>query len=241
MKNETNVYHITYYTADKSASIFFWGCNFSCKGCIRKLDVLDYHLKDTDKKSKKVVFLDFEEIIKRVIPLEPKRVVFRGWEPTLDPDLPKLAASFHDEFKTWNYLTTNGFTIPSLNDVDEIEISIKAYSDEIHRDYTGKSNKRVLDNFINVYEMDVKLRAETILIPNYIDSQEIELIARFISRVDPAIPFRIDGYVPIPGTPWRPPTQEEMDGAVDAARKYLKNVSRLDGSVSFKGEVLKIV
>ena len=241
MKNETNVYHIVYYTDDKSTSIFFWGCNFSCTGCIRKLDVLDYHLKDTDKKSKKVVFLDSQEVIERVKKLEPKRVVFRGWEPALDPELPKLAESFHEELKTWNLLTTNGFTIPSLNDMDEIEISIKAYSDEIHRDYTGKSNKRVLDNFINVYGMDVKLRAETILIPNYIDHQEIGKIARFISKVDPAIPFRIDGYVPIPGTPWRSPTQEEMDRAVDATRKYLEDVSRLDGSVSFKGEVRKIL
>lgn len=241
MKNETNVYHIIYYTADKSVSIFFWGCNFSCTGCIRKLDVLDYHLKDTDKKSKKIVFLDSREVIERVKKLEPKRVVFRGWEPTLDPELPKLAESFHEELKTWNLLTTNGFTIPSLDDVDEIQISIKAYSDEIHRDYTGKSNKRVLDNFINVYGMDVKLRAETILIPNYIDHQEIGNIARFISKVDPAIPFRIDGYVPIPGTPWRSPTQEEMDRAVYETRKYLEDVSRLDGSVSFKGEVMKIL
>ena len=241
MKNETNVYHIVHYTADESTSIFFWECNFSCKGCIRKLDFFDYHLKNTDKKSKKVVFLNSREVIEKVKKLEPKRVVFRGWEPALDPQLPKLAESFHEELETWNLLTTNAFTIPSLNDVDEIKVSIKAYSEKIHQDYTGKSNKRVLDNFINVYGMDVKLRAETILIPNYIDHEEIGKIARFISKVDPAIPFRIDGYVPIPGTPWRYPTQEEIDRSVDDAGQYLEDVSNLNRSISFKGEVMEIL
>ncbi len=202
MKSKTNVYHIAHYTADKPTSLFFGGCNFSCKGCIRKLDVFDYHLKNTDKKS--IVFLDSREI--------------------------------HDELKTWNLLPTNGFNIQSLNDVDEIDISIKACSDEIC--HTGKSNKRMLDNFMNVYGMNDKLRAETI--PKYTDYQEIGKITRFISKVDPAISLRTDGYVPVSGTPWRSPTQEETDRAVDETRKHLENTSHRNGSISLKSEVMEI-
>jgi len=225
-----NIYHITYAPTTKTVCLYFWGCNFDCRGCIRKKDLRDIHLNH-----------NLKEVIDNLRNLEIEKVVFMGGEPTIDPQLQELAESIHCEFHAYNVLLTNGFFLPSLDDVDEVCLSLKAHSNTLHKDFTGKSNKKVLENFVNLYRSGVRLRSESILIPNYIGCDEIENIARFIASVDPSIPYRIDAYNPVPETPWRAPTKEEVESAVNIARKYLRNVSCLKGEESLKYEVVSIV
>ena len=164
-----------------------------------------------------------------------------GGEATVDNKLPKLLELTHNKLHTYNILLTNGFISPALKDIDEICLSLKAYDDELHLDFTGKSNKKVLANFVNFYQAGVNLRAESTLIPEYIDYQEIENIAKFIASIDPNIPYRIDAYIPVPRSPWRKPTSQEVDKAVSVARKYLHNVSCLKGDEKIKHKVVRIV
>jgi pyruvate-formate lyase-activating enzyme len=173
--------------------------------------------------------------------VEVEKVFFMGGEPSIDPELPIVAEEIHTEFCAYNVLLTNGFFLPSLTDIDEVCLSVKAYTPELHRDFTGKSNRKVLENFVSLYNSHVRLRSESILIPHYIDHQEIENIARFIASVDQKIPYRIDAYTPVPSSPWRSPTKGEVERAVDAARKYLCNVSCLKGDEILKYKVLRIV
>nr|MDO8043792.1 radical SAM protein [Candidatus Baldrarchaeota archaeon] len=118
-------------------------------------------------------------------------------------------------------------------------VSIKAFSYQVHKYYTGKSNRRVLRNFKSIYEnAPEKLSAETVLIPGLVDIDEIERIAKFISSIDPTIPLRIDCYWPVvPNTPWRAPTREEIRSAVISARKYLENVHFLSSDAKVIGKV----
>ena len=236
------VYHITYAPATKTICPYFWGCNFDCRGCIRKKDLRDIHLNhDCYLPTTKPRLLDLEEVIDNLRNLEIEKVIFMGGEPTIDPELLKLAELIHDEFHTYNILLTNGFFLPLLENIDEVCLSIKAYTNAIHKDFTGNSNHKVLENFKRLYRSDVRLRSESILIPDYIGCDEIENIARFIASIDPGIPYRIDAYTPVPGTPWRPPTKEEVERAVNAAREYLRDVSCLKGDESLKYEVVMIV
>jgi pyruvate formate lyase activating enzyme len=110
-------------------------------------------------------------------------------------------------------------------DIDAISVSIKAYTNVIHIDYTGVSNTSVLRNFIRIHKIGIEVDASSVFIPEYIDSDEVEKIAKFIASVDPNIPYHIIGYVPVPGTPWRGPRQEEVKRAAQIARKYLSNVT----------------
>ncbi|MDI6888164.1 MAG: radical SAM protein [Methanocellales archaeon] len=225
-----NIYHITYAPTTKTVCLYFWGCNFDCRGCIRKKDL-----------ATKTLLLDLKEVIDNLRNLEIEKVVFMGGEPTIDPQLQELAELIHCELHAYNILLTNGFFLPSLDDIDEVCLSLKAHSNTLHKDFTGKSNKKVLENFVNLYRSGVRLRSESILIPNYIGCDEIENIARFIASVDPSIPYRIDAYTPVPETPWRAPMKEEVESAVNIARKYLRNVSCLKGDESLKYEVVRIV
>ena len=163
-----------------------------------------------------------------------------GGEPTLDPHLAKLARSLHKEFQTHNVLLTNGFIMPSPENIDEVCCSIKAYTDDLHIDFTGKSNRDVLKNFREFYRAGIRLRSESIFIPGYVDHREIEKIARFIASVDSDIPYRIDGYIPVPREPWRRPEPKEIEKAVKAARKHLNDVSCLKGDEYPKCEVVRV-
>jgi pyruvate-formate lyase-activating enzyme len=185
-------------------------------------------------------FLDFADVMEILERLEVRSVIFMGAEPAIDSELPQLAESLHKEFKSYNILLTNGFKLIDLEHIDEAVFSIKAVTDSLHRDYTGKSNKKALKNFVRLNQSGIKLRAESIFIPEYIDLSEIENIARFIAGVNRNIPYRIDAYIPVGDSPWRRPTPVEMEAAVSTASRHLANVSCLKGNEELKFGVVRI-
>lgn len=245
-----NVYHITYSPRASVVHMHFWGCNLSCRACLLKKELYDCHLTETKngifsaaKKNFRAPerFLSIEEVMSTLEKLEVRQVILMGAEPATDPQLAELTEALHKQFGSHNVLLTNGFIFADLKHIDEVVFSIKAHSDKLHRHYTGKSNIKALENFVKYYQSGVKLRAESVFIPGYIDYPEIEKISRFIAGVDKGIPYRIDAYIPIGDNPWRRPTLEEMQKATGVAHKHLEHVSCLTGNETLKYEVLKIV
>jgi pyruvate-formate lyase-activating enzyme len=245
-----NIYHITYSPEPKTVCLHFWGCNLSCRACLCHKEIYDCHLEETkeaifqpDKLAEPApeTFLPLNQIQEVLRSLEVQQVIFMGQEPTIDPELPELARELHREFGSHNILLTNGFKVLPVADFDEVVFSIKAYTDSLHRDYTGKSNQEALDNFLYLYKSGVKLRAESIFIPEYIEHNEIENIAKFIARIDKNIPYRVDAYLQVAGNPWRRPRIDEMKAAVTAAKRHLNNVSCLTGNEELRNKVIRII
>lgn len=232
----TNIYHIAYAPEIKKAYLFFWGCNLRCRGCLCQKEInclaleenLDVVLRNPRLSSLRTPdqFLDLEGVMHVLRRVEVKEVLFEGEEASIDPLLPELTESLHNEFGCWITLNTNGVKLPNLENIDEMVISIKAVTESLCRDYTGRSNKSVLRNFIKVYQQPgVKLRAESVFIPDYIDLEETEKIAKFVASADKNIPYRIDAYFEAGDNPWRRATPDEMARAVSVAKKHLANVS----------------
>jgi pyruvate formate lyase activating enzyme len=244
-----NVYHITYGPATKTVHLHFWGCNLECRACLLKREIYDCHLTETKERIRQPQstfnhspekFLDLKEVIQLLGKLEVDKVILMGGEAALDSQLPQLTEAFHRVFSSYNVLLSNGFHIPDLSHVDEVVISIKAYTNALHRKYTGASNKKSLENFLSLYQRGIRLRTESIFIPEYIDGPEIERIARFIGGVDKNRPYRIDAYIPTGDNLWRRPAPGEIEHAANLARKYLTNVSYLTGSESLRYEVVRV-
>ena len=244
-----NVYHITYGPDTGIVQLHFWGCNLACKACLLRREIYDCHLTETKDRifHKQNVenhvpqeFLGVAEVMQYLDNLTVNEVIFMGAEPALDPELPGLTQVLHERFSSHNALLTNGFNQVDTEHIDEVVFSFKALTDSIHIDFTGKSNKAALKNLIDFYNSGVKLRTESIFIPEYIDENEIENIARYIGSVDRDIPCRIDAYIPIGDNPWRRSTPEEIENAAGTAGKYLNNVSYLAGSEGLKYEVVRI-
>jgi len=206
---------VTYCQRYKRANIHTIGCNFKCKGCSYKLI----------KKESRGKILSAEEVKSALKTLDIKRVHFVGGEPTICEDIASIAKFCHEEINVRTKIGhSTGINMPPEN-IDEMHITIKAFSDDIHREYTGVSNSKVLSNFKKIYDQGIFLSASTVFIPELVDIEEIEKIAKFIAGVDPAIPFHITGYIPVPGTPWRSPYQSEMIKAKQIAGRYLEKVT----------------
>lgn len=244
-----NIYHITHGPDAKELGLHFWGCNMSCRGCLCQEKIYDCHLEETKDaifvERKKPVekparFLDFNHVLGILKSLDFSQVIFMGMEATLDPELPMLAEALHREFQTYNILLTNGLRLIPMEHIDEVVVSIKAYQDELHRDYTGVSNKEIFGNFAKLHSYGKKLRTESVLIPDYIACSEIQRIAEFIAEVDRAIPYRIDAYFPTGSNPWRRATPDEVKEVVGVAGKHLLNVSCLKGDEKLKYKVVRI-
>jgi pyruvate formate lyase activating enzyme len=108
-----------------------------------------------------------------------------------------------------------------------LKFDLKAYDDGLHRALTGIGNARALENFAKAVDRDACRRdpppviASTLLVPGYVDADEVGRIARFIAKLNPAIPYVLLGFVPQFLFPDLPRTSvrhaEEAEAAARAA------------------------
>ncbi len=83
-----------------------------------------------------------------------------------------------------------------------IKFDLKAYAEELNIALTGVSNKRTLENFSSLGKhFDIRqeppvLVASTLLVPGYIDSNEVSKIAKFIYKINPDIPYSLLAFYP---------------------------------------------
>lgn len=240
-------YHITYSPELKEVCLHFdAGCQFCCHGCIARYHPRDCHLEEKHKQNENKS-LSIKEVVAYLEPLDFKKTIFLGREPTMDPDFLPLARTLKEKFSTHNILLTNGYKYITEKAINEVCVGIKAITKEIFRRFTGQDKpEKVLENFKKHYNSCIVLRTESILIPGYIDKDEIEKIAGFIASIDSAIPYRIDGYIPTGVYSsdkidiFRRPTEDEMRKVKEAAQKYLKNVSILHQGTQLKYKVNEI-
>ncbi len=83
-----------------------------------------------------------------------------------------------------------------------VKFDLKAFDDTLHRVLTGASNRQVLENITRAAErFDERpdpplLVVSTLLVPGYVDREEVGRSARFIAAQNPAIPYVLLGFSP---------------------------------------------
>ena len=235
----TTIHNITYYDHRlKLAHVLFLNCNLSCRGCSRKATKWDWHLPLVDvSKLEKVSLklLKFEDFRNLMLKIDKeyglKQAVLGGGEPSIDSELCDIV-SFLSSRGIEVTLETNAYALSKdlvlklvKVGLSKAVVSIKAYNDEKHHFYTGVSVVPILKNFRSAYEAGVSLSAVSVFIPNLIEYDEIEDVAKFISSIDPNIAYTIIPYIPVPNAPWRQPSVNEVKKAVNVAKKYLTTVN----------------
>lgn len=90
----------------------------------------------------------------------------------------------------------------SLHSGGIIKFDIKAWTESVHLALTGVTNRRTLENFSFVAErFDERkevplLVASTLLVPGYVEVDEVRQIARFIASLNRDIPYSLLGFYP---------------------------------------------
>lgn len=83
-----------------------------------------------------------------------------------------------------------------------VKFDLKAYDEALHVALTGASNNRTLENFrlaadiSRGVEEPPPLIASTLLVPGYVDSEEVGEIAAFIHGLNPDIPYSLLAFHP---------------------------------------------
>jgi pyruvate formate lyase activating enzyme len=90
----------------------------------------------------------------------------------------------------------------SLDSGGCVKFDLKAANENLHKALTGTSNRRTLENFsragrsVGQRPEPPLLIASTLVVPGYIDEEEVRSIARFIAGVDPGIPYSLLAFYP---------------------------------------------
>ena len=212
-------------------------CNFDCKGCFAT-----YVGKQEIGRS-----LSTEELTNLILKYDKKidRMVITGGEPLLDENylinlIKKSKENFINKFEihTNAYLLNENLLkkLSNLNVDVLFSADIKAFDDNIHKKYTGKSNANVLKAISllseykdSLYKDNPSFIVNTPLMPGVVDTDEIEKTAKFLSETDENVCYRIAQFLDqfLPSNErnlTRTPTFEEMINAYNVARKHLDYV-----------------
>jgi pyruvate formate lyase activating enzyme len=83
-----------------------------------------------------------------------------------------------------------------------VKFDLKAHDENLHVALTGVSNRQTLDNLTRaVARFDERpspppVVASTLLVPGYVDAEEVGRIARMIADLNPAVPYVLLGFAP---------------------------------------------
>ena len=206
------------------------GCNFHCKGCFRPArdeGGTPLTAEETLERMERACLNYYGKV--------PSEAMITGGEPTLDRDyLLSLVKGLKEKGFEKIVLMTNGYELGVDEDyVNELEeaglteahVDLKAFSEDVHRWYTGKSNEPVLRAIEKLNASGIELLVQTIYMPGIVDDAEIEKIAMFFASLNKNIKYRINPFVPIFAYEkvTKRPTLEEMERAYEIASMYLPN------------------
>lgn len=112
------------------------------------------------------------------------------------------------------------------------KFDLKAWDENLNKALSGVSNVPTLRSFKMIGEKFFKKRADlpiltasTLLIPGYVDAEEVRSLASFIAEVDSRIPYTLLAFYPQYVMTELPTTSRELAiKCRDTAEEYLENV-----------------
>lgn len=138
----------------------------------------------------------------------------------------ECAMLIHAHTKLWLLIETNGHGLTPQNldylqesGVDAFWLDIKAFDDKKHKWLTGCSNKNILKLPAEILKRNFVLEVLSLYIPDLVEADDLEKIARLLAGVDRTIPFTILAFFPeYRMKDYRAPTVYEMVAAYERAK-----------------------
>ena len=190
----------------KNLAVFYHACSFNCLFC------QNYHFKEATIGGFRRV--SAKELASRV-DSATSCICYFGGDPT--PQIlhalkaSKLALAANSIRILRICWETNGSAKPkylkemarlSMDSGGCIKVDLKAWDERIHLALCGLTNRSILENFAILANESKKrscppfLIASTLLVPGYVDEEEVRAIAAFIARLNPEIPYSLLGFYP---------------------------------------------
>jgi pyruvate formate lyase activating enzyme len=189
----------------KNLAVFYQACSFNCLYC------QNYHFKEETLSSRKLHAKDLASAADDTTSC----ICYFGGDPSPQILHALKTSQLAMKKKAGGVLRicweTNGaMQEPYLSMMSEvtlksggsIKFDLKAWDEGLHKALCGVSNRKTLDNFRALSKLLPErpdppfLIASTLLVPGYVDEQEIHSIAQYIAGLDPTIPYSLLAFYP---------------------------------------------
>ncbi|MFX0124383.1 MAG: radical SAM protein [Candidatus Hodarchaeota archaeon] len=215
---------------------FLYGCNFSCLGC----------QNDQHRALKSAERYTFEKFVSK-IQNNPKISCICWFGGSPEPQLPWALRASKQALNAaperilrvcweWNgagnpKIVQNAVAL-SLQSGGNAKFDLKYFSSSLSQVLSGVSNKQSFINFENCFQrfynernQDPVLTATTLLIPAYVNKEEVSKIAQFLAELDKSIPYSLLVFHPdsflmdLPVTPL-----QQVKECYEVAKNHLNSV-----------------
>ncbi|MBU1299964.1 MAG: radical SAM protein [Bacteroidetes bacterium] len=189
----------------KNLAVFFNSCSFNCFFC------QNWHYRQDTLKSQKITVDEFVSIVDE----RTSCICYFGGDPT--PQIQFSINSAREALRKkkerilricWE--TNGSMNKEFMNQILDIAIEsggcikfdLKAWDENLNIALTSVSSKRTLENFeeagsrIHLRTLPPLIIASTLLIPGYVDLEEIGNLSKFIASVNPEIPYSLLAFYP---------------------------------------------
>jgi pyruvate formate lyase activating enzyme len=191
------LYH--FLPGSTSFSVATIGCNFHCPFC------QNWQISQASKK--KDSLLAGQECLPQEVVRAAKKhgcrsISYTYTEPTIYFEYAYDTAKLAKKDGLANVFVTNGDMSQDALEMikpylDACNVDLKAFSENFYKKMCGARLQPVLDSIRRMKDMDVWVEVTTLIIPGQNDSEEeLTQIARFISELDPNIPWHISRFHP---------------------------------------------
>ena len=186
-------------------AVFYEACSFNCLFC------QNWHFRHHSVAGPR---RSAAELAAAVIP-ETRCICFFGGDPSCQIEHALAAARLARQQHQGRILRicweTNGsMSRSALSQMGEISLEsggcikfdLKAWDDSLHRALCGVANGRTLENFAYLSKWISRrpdpplLTASTLLVPGYVEADQVSKLARFIVSLDPNIPYALLAFYP---------------------------------------------
>ena len=182
----------------RSFSIATVGCNFRCLHC------QNYSISQPLQDTLQITGTDLppQEIVAKALASGCRSIAYTYTEPTIFFEYAYDTAHLAHEAGLANNFVTNGYmTAEALEAIrpvlDAANVDLKAFREETYKKVCGARLEPVLDSIRRMKALGIWVEVTTLVVPGLNDGpDELEAIARFISSVDPDIPWHISRFHP---------------------------------------------
>jgi pyruvate formate lyase activating enzyme len=191
------LYH--FFPGTTSFSIATIGCNFRCPFCQNWQ--ISQASKRKDSRSAGGELLP-QEVVHAAKKYGCQSISYTYTEPTIFFEYAYDTAKLAKKDGLANIFVTNGYMSREALEaikpyLDACNVDLKAFSENFYKEMCGAHLQPVLDSIRQMKDMDIWVEITTLIIPGQNDSgEELTQIARFISEVDPNIPWHISRFHP---------------------------------------------
>jgi len=189
----------------KNLAVFYGACSFNCLFC------QNWHYRGDIERGSRMSAAELADCVDE----QTACICYFGGDPT--PQLPHAIATSRIALKQADgrilricWETNGSMSLPLLKRMAQLSVEsggcikfdLKAWSKELHIALTGASNEHTLENFKYLATLCSQrpnppfLVASTLIVPGYVDVEEIRNLSKFIASLGQDIPYALLAFHP---------------------------------------------